>query len=520
MIKIRRALISVHDKSKIVDFAKVLDDFSVEIISTGGTAEALRKGGLSPVAVSDITGFPEILSGRVKTLHPAIFGGLLVLREDATQMAEIEKEGIRPIDMVVINLYPFEKTVEKPGVSLAEAVENIDIGGPSMIRAASKNFSHVAVLTSPDQYADILAEMQEHDGSLSEETLRKCACEAFARTCLYDSAIETYLRGLSEGDDTLPERLWLNLSKSADLRYGENPHQKAALYVRSGAAAEGVVAARQLHGKALSFNNYLDLNAALGVVQEFSEPCAVILKHNNPCGVASSENQLDAYTNALATDSVSAFGGIVGFNRTVEKSVAEKLSEIFLEVILAPSYEDDALEILKKKKNLRLLELSNLGVDARHSTGDLKTISGGFLLQDVDREPGDSEYSVVTKRQPTEEEWRALTFGWKIVKWVKSNSVIFVHSDRTLGIGAGQMSRVDSSRFAVAKARDAGLELKGSSVASDAFFPFRDGIDAAAAAGAVAVIQPGGSIRDQEVIDAADEHGMAMVFTKVRHFRH
>lgn len=514
----RRALISVFDKTGVADFAQGLHELGFEIVSSGGTEKALRQARVPVTAISQVTGFPEMLSGRVKTLHPLILGGILAVRSDPQHMAELQEHGIAPIDLVVVNLYPFESTVARPGVTVAEATENIDIGGPAMIRAAAKNFAHVAVVTRPDQYGWVLEELRATGGTLSEDSRRRLAAEAFALTSRYDAAIESYVRSLDEGQEAMPARLWACLDKVAELRYGENPHQRAALYTRHGVTAAGLLGAQQLQGKQLSFNNYLDAHAALGLLLEFEEPCAVILKHNNPCGVAVANEVLAAYRKALATDPVSAFGGIVGLNRPVRRDLAEELSQLFLEVVLASSFEPAALEVLGKKKNLRLLALGELR-DRGINGFDIKTIAGGFLVQDQDHEPP-AAFKVVTKRAPTEVEWQALRFGWKVVKWVKSNAVVFVGTDRTLGIGAGQMSRVDSSRLAVMKAKAAGLDLQGSAVASDAFFPFRDGVDAAAEAGARAIIQPGGSVRDEEVIAAADEHDMTMVFTGVRHFRH
>lgn len=515
-IQIKRALISVYDKSGVVELAQRLAELGAEILSTGGTARLLQEKGISVTKVSDATGFPEILGGRVKTLHPKIHGGILAKRTDAGQMAELESHGIGAIDMVVVNLYPFEKTVADPSVDLATALENIDIGGPCMIRAAAKNFPGVAVVTSPDQYPGIIDELQENDGALSAGKRQELALAAFKRTSQYDAEISKYLASLDAPKAGMPNYVGLGLEKIQDLRYGENPHQKAAYYADVAAAQKG--AGEQLHGKELSFNNILDMNAAIGLAQEFDLPCAIILKHNNPCGAAVDENIFQAYQKALATDPVSAFGGIVSFNRDVTADVAELMSNIFLEVIVAPSFSKEALEILTKKKNLRLIRYDQ---KINKEEFDIKKVVGGYLLQNLDY-GGDSEeqYKVVTERQPTEDEWQAMRFGWKVCKWVKSNAVIYVNANQTLGVGAGQMSRIDASRLAVIKAKDAGLDLAGSTVCSDAFFPFRDGVDAAAEAGATAVIQPGGSIRDEEVIAAANEHHMAMVLTGVRHFRH
>ena len=515
-IKVKRALISVFDKTGILAFAKVLVNNGVEILSTGGTAKLLAENNISVTKVSDVTGFPEILGGRVKTLHPFIHGGILAKRDKTEQMDELSEFNISAIDMVVVNLYPFEKTVAAPDVTLQTAVENIDIGGPTMIRAAAKNFTGVAVVTSPDQYEKVIKELEKNRGSVSLELRQQLSLAAFKRTGQYDAEIAKYLSGLDAAKDKMPEYLSFGLEKIQDLRYGENPHQKAAYYSTTASSQKG--SGYQLHGKALSFNNILDMNAAIGLAQEFEKPCSIILKHNNPCGAAVNTDIKSAYENALSTDPVSAFGGIVSFNRTVTPGVAELMTKIFLEVIVAPDFSDEAKEILTKKKNLRLIQY-NEKIDT--SQFDVKKVVGGLLLQNLDYGGDDAEnYKIVSKRQPSENEWDAMTFGWKVCKWVKSNAVIYVNAHQTLAVGAGQMSRVDSSKLAVQKAKDAGLDLKGSIVCSDAFFPFRDGVEAAAAAGATAVIQPGGSIRDDEVIAAANEHNMAMVFTGVRHFRH
>jgi phosphoribosylaminoimidazolecarboxamide formyltransferase / IMP cyclohydrolase len=515
MNKIKRALISVYDKANLLDLAKALIGLDVDIISTGGTAQFLTENGVPVIGISEVTDFPEILGGRVKTLHPNIHGGLLAKRDDEAQMAELKEHHIEPIDLVVVNLYPFEKTVANPDVTLPKALENIDIGGPCMIRAAAKNFKNVCVVIDPSQYDSVIQELKENNGALSVETREKCALEAFRLTSYYDAIISLYLSGLHQEAAGLPDTYSLRLDKVQDLRYGENPHQKAAFYRASGVEKEVM---RQLHGKELSFNNLLDMNAAIGLASEFVEPCAVILKHNNPCGAAIDIDITSAYQKALSCDPVSAYGGIVALNRPVEQELAEKLADIFLEVIIAPEFLSKAMEILTKKKNIRLMTLLP-GVDP--NAYDIKKIYGGYLLQNVDSmTENEKEYKVVTTRQPTEAEWKAMRFGWKICKWVKSNAVIFFNEYQTLGIGAGQMSRVDSSKIAVMKAEQAGHPLRGSVVASDAYFPFRDGVDAAAQAGATAIIQPGGSVRDPEVIDAANEHQMAMVFTGFRHFRH
>ncbi|MFQ6113766.1 MAG: bifunctional phosphoribosylaminoimidazolecarboxamide formyltransferase/IMP cyclohydrolase [bacterium] len=520
MPKIKRALLSVYDKTGIVEFTKVLDQFGVEMISTGGTARHLNKNGIKTRSISGITEFPEILQGRVKTLHPKILGGLLALREDSAQMGETRQHGIDLIDLVVVNLYPFEETISKKDVSLSDALENIDIGGPTMIRAAAKNYLDVTVVTEPNQYDKVLTELKNNQGEVTLELRQQLAVEAFALTCRYDAVIHDYLSKLLIPDRDFPHRIYFTFDKVQDLRYGENPHQRAALYHETGKNLAGLTNAKQLHGKELSFNNIMDLGAAIGIVAEFEEPCAVIIKHTNPCGAAIGQNLCEAYLNAKATDPVSAFGGIVGLNRTVDQETAQAVSEIFTEAIVAPGFEAEALATLKSKKNLRVLDCSN--VTMRKSSGiDIKWVDGGLLVQDQDLlNMNDINLRVVTKRQPSEEEWAAMKFAWRVAKWVKSNAVVYTKKDRTIGIGAGQMSRVDSSLFAAEKARRMGLSLAGTAVASDAFFPFRDGVDAAAEAGATAIIQPGGSIRDEEVIRAADEHNLTMVFTHVRHFRH
>jgi len=520
MPKIRRALISVFDKTGIVELAKVLKENGIEIISTGGTARHLNENGIETRPIDEITGFPEILGGRVKTLHPKIFGALLSLRGNTSQMDEITQHGIDLIDLVVVNLYPFEQTISKENVSTIEALENIDIGGPTMIRSAAKNYLDVTAVTSPGQYETVANEIKQNQGETSIELRKTLAAAAFALTSRYDSCINSYFDSETNSEPGFSERIEFQLEKVQSLRYGENPHQRAAFYKRNGEARAGLVNAKQLHGKELSFNNLIDLDAALGIVQEFSEPCVVVIKHTNPCGVATAESLLESYLNAKATDWVSSFGGIVGLNRVVDSETARAISEIFTEAIIAPGYEADALKTLSVKKNLRLLEAKEI-LDPLLKEYDIKQVQGGLLLQDQDFfNINDINFKVVTKRQPTENEWTALKFGWRVCKWVKSNAIVYSIKDRTIGIGAGQMSRVDSSKIAVEKAKRMGLSVEGTSMASDAFFPFRDGIDEAAKAGARSVIQPGGSIRDEEVIQAADEHNMAMVFTGVRHFRH
>ncbi|MFQ5822452.1 MAG: bifunctional phosphoribosylaminoimidazolecarboxamide formyltransferase/IMP cyclohydrolase [bacterium] len=520
MPKIKRALLSVYNKSGIVEFATILQEYGVQIISTGGTAKHLNENGIKTRSISELTEFPEILQGRVKTLHPKILGGLLALRKDSAQMEETRQLRIDLIDLVVVNLYPFEETIAKKNISLLEALENIDIGGPTMIRAAAKNYLDVTVVTAPSQYEKVLTEFKNNQGEISLDLRQQLAAEAFARTCRYDAVINSYLSKIATSESVFPNHVYFNFEKVQDLRYGENPHQRAALYREISKDFAGITNARQLHGKELSFNNIIDLGAALGIVREFEEPCAVIIKHTNPCGVAIGENLCEAYLNAKATDPLSAFGGIVGLNRTVDFETAQAISELFTEAIIAPGFEPEALTILQSKKNLRLLEGTDHAFINSHDF-DIKRVQGGLLLQDQDLlKINDINFKVVTKRQPSEDEWAAMKFGWRVAKWVKSNAVVYTTTDRTKGIGAGQMSRVDASLLAVEKAKRMGLALKGTAVASDAFFPFRDGVDAAAEAGATAVIQPGGSIRDEEVIQGADEHNLTMVFTHIRHFRH
>jgi phosphoribosylaminoimidazolecarboxamide formyltransferase/IMP cyclohydrolase len=529
MSKIERALISVSDKTGLTDFAKELHALGVEIISTGGTARALKDAGIPVLEISEFTGFPEMMDGRVKTLHPKVHGGLLYIRGNAEHEAAAAKHGIKPIDLVVVNLYPFEKTVAKPNVTLGEAIENIDIGGPSMLRSAAKNHASVTVVVDPADYPHVLRDIKEHAGNTCDMFRWKLAVKVFETTARYDAAIAGHLhaermkvKGETPG---LPDTLHLSLKKAQDLRYGENPHQKAALY---GPFFEHF---EQLHGKELSYNNILDLTAAAELVAEFDEPTVAILKHTNPCGVGTATTLLDAWNFAYATDRQAPFGGIIAVNRPLDAGLAQAIAEIFSEVIIAPAFEPDALAILQKKKNLRLLRQLSLA----SSPFALRSVTGGLLAQERDtRLVSAADMKVVTKREPTKEERHALLFAWRVVKHVKSNAIVFARADlpaeasakaggagsRTLGIGAGQMSRVDSSKIAVWKAGEAGLDLAGSVVASDAFFPFADGIVVAAEAGATAAIQPGGSVRDADVIAAANERNVAMVFTGIRHFRH
>ncbi len=524
MTKITRALISVTDKTGAVEFAKALHERGVEILSTGGTAAAIRAAGVPVVDVSEFTGFPEILDGRLKTLHPRIHGGLLGRRGEQSHLKQMQENGIVPIDLIAVNLYRFEDTVAKPGCTLEDAIENIDIGGPTMLRAASKNWEDVAAVVDPADYAAIIGEMDEHGNSLSRETRFKLAKKVFAATARYDAAITTWLSGVELDGSRLdmPATLGFTFDLVSAMRYGENPHQKAAFYRDSALPKEPCLGnAKQLQGKELSFNNIMDADAVLEMVKEFADGrfAAVIVKHANPCGAAVSDESLaDAYAKAFECDPVSAFGGIIGFNRPLDEKTAKQIAETFYEVIAAPRFEDGALRVLTAKKNLRLLEVPGLGESFTPSGWNLRKVVGGLLVQDrdVSRESV-RDAKVVTKRAPTAEEWLSLEFAWRICKHVKSNAIVYAADGRTLGIGCGQTSRVDAAKVAVMKARSA---LKGSVVASDAFFPFRDGIDAAAQAGATAAVQPGGSVRDEEVIAAADEHGMAMVFTGVRHFRH
>ena len=516
--KIQRAILSVTDKTGLADFARKLSGMGVDLISTGGTAKLLRDSGIAVKDISEVTGFPEMLDGRVKTLHPKVHGGILHRREDASHRAAVAEHGIQPIDMVVVNLYAFEKTAAKPGVHFEELIENIDIGGPSMIRSAAKNFHDVAVVTSPSDYAAIAEEMANSAGALSSDTKWRLAQKAFATTAAYDSAIASTLERVSTNGSSqihhsegFPNTLRLSFSKVTDLRYGENPHQKAAMY--SDGSGTGVANARQVQGKELSYNNIVDLQAAWDLAQEFEEPVCAIIKHTNPCGTATGKTLAEAYKRALECDPVSAFGGVIGVNRTVDAAVAEEMAKLFLEVIAAPAFDDHAKEKFAAKKNLRLVEIT-------HSPEKwvLKNVSGGMLVQDTDlHQLKESDLKVVTKRPPSAEEKRALLFAWKVCKHVKSNAILYARDGQTVGVGAGQMSRVDSCKLGAQKAV---LPLKGTVAASDAFFPFPDGVEEIAKAGATAIIQPGGSVRDQEVIEAADRSGIAMIFTGVRHFRH
>jgi len=508
--QIRRALISVSDKTAIVDFARELSVFGVEIISTGGTAKTLRDAGIAVRDVSDITGFPEMMDGRVKTLHPRVHGGLLAIRDNPEHVAAMEQHGIESIDMVVVNLYPFAETIKRQGVTREEAIEQIDIGGPAMIRSAAKNAHDVAVVVSPEQYGRVIDELNQNDGALSLSTRNTFAQKAFEHTAQYDIMVSSYLAGAS---DALPDRLSWTMNKIADLRYGENPHQKAALYQTS--TNGGIANAAVLAGKEMSFNNYVDAEAAWQLVCDFEQTACAIIKHTNPAGVGLGETAAEAYKKALATDPVSAFGGIVAFNRTVDTGAAQEVTKIFTEVVIAPHYDAAALEILRAKKNLRVIRMSEVEQPARV---ELKQIGGGMLVQTRDdHRLNPAELNVVTTRKPTDDEIRALLFAWIVCKHTKSNAIVYARADQAVGVGAGQMSRVDSVKIGAMRAQ---LPVAGSVLASDAFFPFRDGIDEAARHGITAVIQPGGSVRDDEVVAAANEHGLTMVFTGVRHFKH
>jgi phosphoribosylaminoimidazolecarboxamide formyltransferase/IMP cyclohydrolase len=514
--RIQRAILSVTDKTGLIDFARKLSALGIELISTGGTAKLLRDSGISVKDISDLTGFPEMLDGRVKTLHPKVHGGILHRREDPKHVAAVKEHGIQPIDMVVVNLYAFEKTAAKPGVAFEELIENIDIGGPSMIRSAAKNFQDVAIVTSPADYDSVASEIEQNGGQLSKETNWRLAQKAFATTAAYDSAIASTLAQISPvkvelKPETFPNTLHFSFHKTIDLRYGENPHQKAAMY--SDGSGKGVANARQLQGKELSYNNIVDLQAAWDLAQEFDEPVVAIIKHTNPCGTATGKTLAEAYKRALECDPVSAFGGVIGVNRPIDLAAAEEMHKLFLEVIAAPGFDEAAKEKFASKKNLRLVE-----VVPANQKWILKNVSGGMLVQDADVRPlQDSDLRVVTRRPPTPEETRALLFAWKVCKHVKSNAIVYARDGQTVGVGAGQMSRVDSAKIGAMKAQ---LPLKGTVAASDAFFPFPDGVEEIAKAGATAIIQPGGSQRDPEVIEAADRLGLAMLFTGVRHFRH
>ncbi len=522
MATITQALLSVSDKTGLIDFARGLSALGIRLLSTGGTARTLTEAGLPVTEIGAYTGFPEMLDGRVKTLHPKVHAGILARRDVAAHRSALSEHDIPTIDLVVVNLYPFRETVARPGCSLEDAIENIDIGGPTMVRAAAKNYAHVGIVVDPADYQPLLAELREGGTGLSAQTRFRLAQKAFSHTAAYDGAISNYLTARDENGlaRTFPDRWNWQGAKVEDLRYGENPHQAAAFY-RDQPPIPGTIATfQQLQGKELSYNNIADSDAAWECVQGFTDPACVIVKHANPCGVALSDELIDAYRKAFATDPTSAFGGIIAFNREVDAATVEAVSAQFVEVLIAPRYTADALMVIARKANVRVLAIAP--ADAPPGGGwDLKRIGGGMLLQTADtRDVGATELKVVTKRAPTPEQLADLLFAWRVAKFVKSNAIVYCGGLRTLGIGAGQMSRVDSTRIAALKAANAGLTLAGSVVASDAFFPFRDGLDVVADNGAAAVIQPGGSVRDQEVIAAADERGVAMVLTSVRHFRH
>ncbi|MFQ5813756.1 MAG: bifunctional phosphoribosylaminoimidazolecarboxamide formyltransferase/IMP cyclohydrolase [Anaerolineae bacterium] len=512
-MKIKRALLSVSNKEGLAEFGRGLAELGVELIATGGTARALREAGLAVRPIEDVTGFPEILGGRVKTLHPAVHGGILA-RRDESHLAELKAQGIAPIDLVAVNLYPFAETVAKPGTTLAEAIEQIDIGGVALLRAAAKNFAHVTAVSDPADYATVLAELREQ-GDLSIATRRRLALKAFRHTASYDAAISRYLTTRFAGE-TFPATLHLGLTKLADLRYGENPHQQAALY--SLGAIESPLGGNLLQGKALSYNNILDLDAAWRIASDFATPTLAIIKHGNPCGVASDTNLADAFRAALASDPVSAFGSIIAANRLFDGEVALALGDLFVEAVAAPAFTAEARQALASRPNCRLLEMSGAEEQGRRGAWEMRGVRSGVLVQEKDAIAEDeSGWEVVTERKPTAEELEALRFAWKVVKHVKSNAILLAQGLATVGVGAGQMSRVDAVRLAIAKA---GERAQGAVLASDAFFPFPDGVEEAARGGVTAVVQPGGSRGDASVIEAADAHSLAMLFTGVRHFRH
>jgi phosphoribosylaminoimidazolecarboxamide formyltransferase/IMP cyclohydrolase len=516
-VRIRRALLSVSDKTGIVDFARGLDELGVEIVSTGGTARELEGAGLEVRSITDFTGFPEIMDGRVKTLHPKLYAGLLARRDEPSHMVAADEQGIEFVDLVCVNLYPFEAVASRRGAAEHEVIENIDIGGPTMVRAAAKNFAFSAVVTSPESYDAILQELADTGGLLSMQTRENLAAEAFSYTARYDNAIT---RWFAERQDDFPPVMMSAFEKVMDLSYGENPHQRAAYYAQVGSRMHVLSMVRQHHGKELSFNNVLDLNAARSLVDEFEVPACAIIKHNNPCGVAVGGSALDAYRKAFACDPQSAFGGVICFNRGVERELAEAVAGQFAEIVFAPKFSEDALEVLTRKEKVRILEdderrRANIG------ERDLKRVMGGLLVQDRDIDLEDrSAMEVVTERKPTEHEWGEMLFAWKVCKHVRSNAIVLSRDLASVGIGAGQMSRVDSVRLSIEKAREAGFDLTGSALASDAFFPFADGPQTAIDAGVRSIIQPGGSVRDPEVVEAADAAGISMVFTHRRHFKH
>ncbi|HSC80539.1 MAG TPA: bifunctional phosphoribosylaminoimidazolecarboxamide formyltransferase/IMP cyclohydrolase [Chitinolyticbacter sp.] len=520
MSKITRALISVSDKTGVLEFAQALAAQGVEILSTGGTAKLFFDNGVPVIEVSDYTGFPEMLDGRVKTLHPKIHGGILGRRDLEAHVGTMKEHGIGNIDLVCVNLYPFEATIAKPDCSFEDAIENIDIGGPAMVRSAAKNHAHVAIVTDATDYTALVEEMKANGGALSLTTRVQLAKKAFSHTAAYDGAISNYLTALTaEGEKAAyPQRLNLQFEKVQDMRYGENPHQSAAFYRDLHPAPGSLANYKQLQGKELSYNNIADADAAWEAVKQFELPACVIVKHANPCGIAVAADPYSAYQLAFATDTTSAFGGIIAFNKPVDVETAEAVSKQFMEVLIAPGYTAAALELLAKKVNVRVLEVA---IETGENKFDLKRVGGGLLVQTPDTHTLTlADLKVVTKIQPTDAQLKDLLFAWNVAKFVKSNAIVFCGRGQTLGIGAGQMSRVDSTKIAAIKARNAGLDLRGSVAASDAFFPFRDGVDVIAENGVAAIIQPGGSVRDDEVIAAADEHGIAMVVTGIRHFRH
>jgi phosphoribosylaminoimidazolecarboxamide formyltransferase/IMP cyclohydrolase len=520
---VTQALLSVSDKTGIVEFARALASRGIDLLSTGGTARLLAEHGIAVTDIASYTGFPEMLDGRVKTLHPKVHGGILARRDIDSHRDALARHAIPVIDLVVVNLYPFRETVANPRCTLAEAIENVDIGGPAMIRSAAKNWLHVGVVVTPRDYDEVLAELDANAGALSPALRFRLMQQAFAHTAAYDGAIANWLTARDpDGNVTgFPQSFHFTGDKRQEMRYGENPHQRAALYREPAAAASAIASYRQLQGKALSFNNIADADAAWRCVTAFSEPACAIVKHANPCGVATADVPLDAYRAAFATDPLSAFGGIIAFNRPVDAAALEAVAAQFVEVLIAPGYAADALPVIAQRKNVRVLEVPLPAAGDAEGEWDFKRIGGGLLVQTADdRDIGAGELRVVTTLAPTTEQHADLLFAWRVARFVKSNAIVYCAGSRTLGIGAGQMSRVDSTRIAAMKARDAGLSLAGSVVASDAFFPFRDGLDVVADNGAVAVIQPGGSMRDDEVIAAANERGIAMVFTGVRHFRH
>lgn len=508
----KRALVSVSDKQGIIEFVSELVEQGFEIISTGGTSKLLQDAGINVIGISEITKFPEMMDGRVKTLHPSIHGGLLGVRSNEEHMRQMSEQGIQPIDLVCVNLYPFKETIMKPNVSFEEAIENIDIGGPSMLRSAAKNHESVTVVVDPSDYEVVLKELTEQN-DVSIETKRRLAAKVFRHTAAYDSLIANYLTG-QVGEEN-PESYTVTYELKQSLRYGENPHQKATFYRTPMPTTSSIAFAEQLHGKELSYNNINDANEALNIVREFSEPAVVAVKHMNPCGVGEGISIEEAYDRAYAADPVSIFGGIIAANREIDKATAKKLHELFLEIIIAPSFSEEALEVLTSKKNLRLLTVD---LEAPNFAPKLTTVHGGLLRQDMDTFGfEDATISIPTKRQPTEEEWENLKLGWKVVKHVKSNAIVLTKDHMTIGVGAGQMNRVGAANIAI---EQAGEKAVGSALASDAFFPMSDTVEAAAKAGITAIIQPGGSIRDEDSIKKADEHGIAMVFTGVRHFKH